>query len=399
MEFEPRVVPYRFHPPLPDGWRRALFSALSRVFHLRRKFAVNTIACEGAEKIKALLERGEGVMIAANHADHADPHVLLAVAARAGWSPRFLAAREGFESGRLASFALRSGGAFSIDRDGADLSALKTAIATVAEARHPLVIFPEGEIYHHQESLDPIHDGFASILLKASARMPEGRCARLVPAALVYRYPVEVEKTWNDRIGILEYHTRGRTFPGLDPVERLLALGEAELGKHEAYYLGEARTGDPLPERLAGLREAILGGVESRLEMPLPGKSAPERYRALRGHLRRRWLADPPPGETERAAMAAEFAHLHRAHQLYSYPGTYLLECPSRDRISETILKLEEDILDSPRYPVSRSVRVIFDDPVDASATLAAAAGQTKAAAAVLTGHLTATLNRLLAPT
>jgi 1-acyl-sn-glycerol-3-phosphate acyltransferase len=399
MEFEPRVVPYRFRPPHGDGWRRHLFTWLSRTFYLRRKFAVAAVTSAGAEQVGALLAHGDGVMLAGNHADHADPHVLLEVAARSGWKPRFMAAREGFESGRLASLALQCTGAFSIDRDGADLSALKTAIETVASRQHPLVIFPEGEIYHHQESLDPIHDGFAAILLKAATRMPDGKNAWLVPMALSYRYPPEIEKTWDDRIGILEYQVRGRTFPGRDPVERLLTLGESALENHEAHYLGAPHAGDPLPARLVRLREKILSDVEARLGLTFPGKSTPERFRSLRGHLRRRLLASPPPDASERESLSGEFIHLHRVHQLYSYPGTYLAENPTRERVSETILKLEEDILDSPRYPVRRTAHVVFDRPVAAASALADCAGHSKAAAAHLTRHLTESLTRLLSPT
>ena len=399
MEFDPSVVPYRFRPPFPDGWRRHLFTWLSRKFYLRRKFAVASVSSAGEDAVTARLADGDGVMLAGNHADHADPHVLLEVAARAGWKPRFMAAREGFESGKLASYALQATGAFSIDRDGADLSALKTAIETVASRQHPLVIFPEGEIYHHQESLDPIHDGFASILLKAAGKMPENKKAWLVPMALVYRYPPEIEKTWDDRIGVLEYQVRGRTFPGRDPVDRLLSLGEAALENHETAYLGAPHPGDPLPARLARLREKILSGVENRLELSFPGKSTPERFRSLRGHLRRKLLADPPPPPETREAMLGEFLHLHRVHQLYSYPGTYLAENPTRERVSETILKLEEDILDSPRYPVRRTAHVVFDAPVDAASALAAAGGQPKVAAAELTRHLTESLTRLLSQT
>lgn len=397
MEFDPRVVPYRFRPPFGDGWRRRFFTWLSGKFYLRCKFAIAGVSSMGAGKVAALVDSGDGVMLAGNHADHADPHVVLEVAAREGWSPRFMAAREGFESGRLASYALQCGGAFSIDRDGADISALKTAIETIASSCNPLVIFPEGEIYHHQESLDPIHDGFASILIKATTKMPAGRRAWLVPMATTYRYPPEIEKTWHDRIGILEYHTRGRTFPGLDVVGRLLALGESALENEEMRYLGEHHTGDPLPARLAHLRESILGQVEARLGLSFPGKSTPERFRLLRGHLRRKMLSDPPPPPPDREAMLADFVHLHRVHQLYSYPGTYLAENPTRERVSETILKLEEDILDSPRYPVGRTAHVVFDTPVDAASALAAAGGQPKAAAAALTKHLTDSLTRLLA--
>jgi 1-acyl-sn-glycerol-3-phosphate acyltransferase len=399
MEFDPRVVPYRFRPPFENGWRRHFFTWLSGRFYLRRKFAVGSVSCAGEEAVSALLANGHGVMLAGNHADHADPHVLLEVAARSGWTPRFMAAREGFESGKLASHALQSTGAFSIDRDGADLSALKMAIETIAARRHPLVIFPEGEIYHHQESLDPIHDGFASILLKAASKLPEGGKAWLVPMALAYRYPPEIEKTWNDRIGILEYHVRGRTFPDRDPVDRLLSLGESALESHEVCYLGSPQSGVPLPARLIELREKILTRVENRLGLSFPNKTTPERFRALRGHLRRKLLAAPPPAEPEREALHEEFIHLHRVHQLYSYPGTYLAENPTRERVSETILKLEEDILNSPRYPVRRMAHVVFDTPVDAASALAAVGGQPKVAAAELTRHLTETLTRLLSQT
>ncbi len=400
MEFHPRLVPYKFRPPLRSWWLTPLVALLSDAFYLKRKFAISEIVVDGVEHVTNAVRRGDAIMLAGNHADHADPYVLWKTARNHGWDPRFLAAREGFELSSHASIALQYAGAFSIDRDGPDLSALKTAIETLASCRHPLVIFPEGEIYHHQEELDPIHDGFASILLKGMARVPPGRSTLLFPFALHYRHPPEVEKTWNDRIGRLEFATRGQTFPRLPPVDRLLALGESELERHEARYLGRACPGDHLPERIAHLRNTILEQVETRLGVSHAAKPTPERFRALRGHIRRRLLAsDPAPDAATSAALKAEFHPLHHVHQLYSYPGTYLLAHPSRDRITETILKLEEDILDSPRYPVARTAVVRFAKPMDAAAMLAKHSGQAKPAAAELSQSLTTALNHLLSAT
>ena len=42
-----------------------------------------------------------------------------------------------------------------------------------------LVIFPEGEIYHHHRRLDPLNEGVASILLKVAGRMPAGKSAAI----------------------------------------------------------------------------------------------------------------------------------------------------------------------------------------------------------------------------
>ena len=44
----------------------------------------------------------------------------------------------------MARWVLPRVGVFSIDREGADLSAFKAAVNLLAEGKHPLVIFPEG---------------------------------------------------------------------------------------------------------------------------------------------------------------------------------------------------------------------------------------------------------------
>ena len=56
---------------------------------------------------------------------------------------------------------------------------------------------------------------------------------------------------------------------------------------------------------------------------------------------------------------------LYVSQQLYSYPGQYLISQPTLDRIAETILKLEEDVLQLGRYPTPRYAKVIFGEPID----------------------------------
>ena len=52
--------------------------------------------------------------------------------------------------------------------------------------------------------------------------------------------------------------------------------------------------------------------------------------------------------------------------QLYSYPGNYLEENPSVERIAETLDKLEEDALEAsyPTVHAEREVLVRFDLPI-----------------------------------
>jgi hypothetical protein len=53
--------------------------------------------------------------------------------------------------------------------------------------------------------------------------------------------------------------------------------------------------------------------------------------------------------------------------QLYSYPGDYVVENPTIERIAETLDKLEEDTMGA-TYPTvhgEREVLVRFDEPIE----------------------------------
>ena len=60
--------------------------------------------------------------------DHADPELMMTVGRRGGYAFHFMAAREGFEKSRINRFVMRRGGAFSVNREGGDVAAIKMAI-------------------------------------------------------------------------------------------------------------------------------------------------------------------------------------------------------------------------------------------------------------------------------
>jgi len=120
---------------------------------LRCQLNSRRISARGQEPLAHLARAGQPLLVAPNHADHADPGLLVTVGKRHGLAFHFMAAREAFERGWVNRFALQRSGAFSVDREGADLAAVRTAVNILREGRHPLVIFPEGEIYHHHEEL------------------------------------------------------------------------------------------------------------------------------------------------------------------------------------------------------------------------------------------------------
>ena len=390
-------LPYTFTPPKPRAWFRPLGLWANEVLMLRRKYKVPRIEDRGFERVKELSASGHAVLLAPNHADHSDPHVMTALVARHGMRSHFMAAREVFEISKAGSFALQSMGVFSVDRDGPDLSAIKTAITLLEGSSDPMVIYPEGEIYHHHERLDPLHEGVASILLKAATRLKDGREAWLVPVGIRFHHDPAVEKTFCDRLSRLEDRIGWTPKPAMPLDGRIVRLGTGLLGLKEMEYFGEAGRG-AIQERLATICERLLSEAESRQGRDAKSVTAPERVRAQRYRIRKRLLdAEKPPAAEERDLLLDDLDRIFTALQAHSYIGDYFLAEQTLDRRAETIMKLEEDLLGFPNYPTPRTARVAAGEPIPVSRMLAAGELPAKGGAGELTALLESRLGGLLA--
>ena len=388
-------LPYSFRPPKSRPWFRPAALWANRRFFLRRKYGLREIRSEGFGKVAELKLAGDAVLLAPNHADHSDPHVMMEMGGRHGLPLHFMAAREIFEESALTAWALQSMGVFPIDRDGPDLSAIKTAIGLL-ERSVPLVIYPEGEIYHHHERLDPLMEGVASILLKAASRMREDRQAWLVPVGIRFRHDPGVEATFVQRLSRLEDRIGWTPRPAMAVDERIIRLGAGVLALKETEFLGRAGSGE-LQERLPVLCGNLLAMVEERHGREPKASTPPERVRALRYRIRRKLLDDgKPPSPAERSALLDDLDAVFTALQAHSYIGDYLLSDPTLDRRAETIMKLEEDLFGFPCYPCPRDVRVIAGEPVAVSAMVRDGSLPAKGGAGVLTELLERRLGDLL---
>ncbi len=389
-------LPYSFRPPKMTGWLRPLGLAVNRVVHLGRKYRIHRIEETGFQKIRELSEAGHAVMLAPNHSDHSDPHVVMEVVARHGMRAVFMAAREVFETSPVGGWALQRMGSFSVDRDGPDLSAIKTAINLLTNGDDPLVIFPEGEIYHHHRRLDPLNEGVASILLKVSGRLSDGKQAFLVPVALRFSHHPAVAETFVDRLSRLEDRIGWTPKPRLALDERIHRLGTGVLALKETESLGRAGSGS-LQERLTSLCGDLLTAVEERYPLDAKAVTPPERVRALRFRIRRRLLdAENPASPDERERLLDDLDNVFTALQAHSYIGDYLIDDPTLDRRAEMILKLEEDLFGFPTYPVGRTARVTAGEPIPVSAMLADGSLPAKGGAGALTALLEKRMSAML---
>jgi hypothetical protein len=389
-------LPYHFYPPR----LHPLWIWLGRFYirhELRRVLRVESIDVAGLEQLTPLCAQESGVLIAVNHCDDADAGVMFEVSYRARRRFYFMAAYQLFTG--LNRIHLPRLGVFPVDREGADLRAFKTGVEVLAAGKHPLVVFPEGEVYHMADRLTPIREGAAALAVAAARKAADaGRNIGIVPVAIKYRYleghgvlPA-LERLMDE----LEARFTWRPRTGHDLVERIYFFAEGLLALKELEYCGQVQHG-PIPERIAALRTFLLDRIEDRRLNKRSCEAAPVRVKELRRACLDA-LAAPGVSSEEAAALRHDLDDLFVVVQLYSYPGDYVKECSTVERVAETLMKFEEDVfahrdMVSPHGP--RRALVRLGEPIDVAAALKAA-GKPRQATATLIGELQRRMQGLL---
>ncbi len=388
--------PYRFYPPRVSRFWGMAARPYNDLVLLRDQGKVRGLEVQGADHLTPLLDRGDGILLTPNHPDEADPAVLFATSHRVGRPFTYMAAYQLFRG--MARHLLPRIGAFPIDREGADLRAFKAGVEILVEGRFPLVIFPEGEVYHTCDRLTPIREGAVAVASTAAKRLAaRGRTAWIVPIALKYRFlddhdPMPALLETMDRL-----ESRFTWMPRTDRplVERIYRYGEGLLALKEIELLGAAGSG-PLKGRIVDLRDAILDRIEDKRAGKRRADPLPVRVKECR-KLCLDALAVVGVEPAEADGLRRDLNDLFVALQLFSYPGDYVLEAPTLERIAETLLKFEQDTLGaeaaSPRAPRRAILR--FGEPIDVGRRLAEL-GKPRLANPAITAELAGRMQRLL---
>ena len=152
-----------------------------------------------------------------------------------------------------------------------------------------------------------------------------------------------------------------------------LRRGNARLKEIE--YLDAPQPGT-LKERIARLKFHILEEMEDRRLGRRSDEPVPFRVKELRRACLKA-LAVPGISREERRTLRRDLNSLFVAIQLFSYPGDYVRENPTLERLAEIMTKFEQDALGvtnpaprGPRRPSSRWVsRSTFDPILDPAGT------------------------------
>ena len=313
------------------------------------------------EHLRGALAGGCGVLLTPNHCDHSDALVLCEASDQLGQPFHFMACYQVFTlTNRLMRHVLRWHGVFSVDREGTDLRAFRQAVEILRHGPSPLVIYPEGEIYHTNDRLTPFRAGAAAIAL--SAARDSTRSVVCVPCAMKFWYVADPTPALLALMDRLEQRLFWTARPELPLIQRIYRLAEGMLGLKEVEH-GGATSAGPLPGRIAALIEAILRRVQARANLA-PGGTVPERVKALRHQAVERLAVAATDADRLREVQALD--DLFSVVQLYSYPGDYVSRDPSVERVAETLDKFEEDVLQAAQPAVRgrRNVCVRFGEPL-----------------------------------
>jgi 1-acyl-sn-glycerol-3-phosphate acyltransferase len=344
--------PYRFIPPVYSRFWPALIRRFVLRAHLRKSYGVHSIETRGAERLKASVDAGHGIILAPNHSRLSDPLTFADLTRFIGRDMHAMASWHLFKQSRLNCFMLRRIGAFSVYREGVDRQAIDTAVDILVDGRRPLVLFAEGAISRHNDQLMPMMDGVSFIARTAAKRREKAGSAGGVvihPVAIRYFYRGNLEAAIMPVIEEIEGHFSW--FPQTDKpvIQRLRQIAQALLSLKEIEYFGWARTGD-FYERVDNLVEGVLSTLEKRWNVRKTGDSVVARVKNLRIAI--------VPGLVGKGASAAErlerrrqLASCYYVQQMSHYPRNYVRQSEKNipEHILETVERFEEDFTDRVR--------------------------------------------------
>ncbi len=334
-------------------------------------------------------------MITPNHAAHYDSAALYLAADEFNTALYYMTAWQVFGmASRVDQFLMQRMGCFSIDRESTDRKAYRQAVDVLQSSASPLVVFPEGDIYHVTDRVTPFREGAAAVAITAARK--SRRPVVTIPCGIKFWYLDDPIPSLHRLMTQLDERLVLRPQPGSPLVARIYRFAEALLSLKEIEFVGTSQSGE-LAHRIRQLADFILSNMESRLGVSKPAREIPDRVKELRrilikhkdelerqpdtrkksrrfgrGLIRKRLknAGDLPAQSGESLpntnSFAADMEDLFVVMQLYSYPGDYLAENPTVERLAETLDKFEEDVLDReiPSLHGRRRVEISFGSAI-----------------------------------
>lgn len=340
--------PYEFIPAHRGDWWPSFIQRFRLIdVYLRRAHGVVSYECRHFQRLRDSLRSGAGILLTPNHSRPADPIVM-------GWLAReipthlfAMASWHLFQQNRFTAWAIRKMGAFSVYREGVDRRALNTSIEILAEAKRPLIIFPEGATTRTNDRLQALLDG-VSFIARAGAKkrriVAKGGSVLVHPVAIKYLFRGDLAAALEPVLSTIEHRLSWHERSGRTLMDRITRVGMGLLALKEIEYFGRPQVGK-LQARLDGLVDRLLAPLEQEWLGQVQAGPVVPRVKSLRMKILPKMVQGQLTPQ-QRNQCWEQLADIYLSQQVASYPPDYLTERPSVDRLLETVERFEEDLTD-----------------------------------------------------
>lgn len=345
-----------FKPARPWGWLIALAALFNRVFIGRH----TTLDVRSAD-LALLRSLPSGCLIVPNHSHYYDGQVTFELTRRAGRQVVYMATREIFDTWwGLGGWFYQRLGVFSVNRGGSNRKAREFARAVLVNGTYDLLMFPEGEVYLLNDLIMPLKPGVARLALEAASELQHNGRDRpifIVPVAIKYRYSEDITETLEALTARLEARVWGESRAGpLYP--RIVAIGTAILAQEERSHGVTPSPAEGLFDRIRHLRQTLLEQLELKHIGQIREGFDFDRARKLMIRIQGSLLAAAGGigyggyhGYGGRAAatgvdsLTNDLEAARLCARSVAFQDDYLLENPTPERMAETLIKLEREVL------------------------------------------------------
>jgi len=385
LEF--KDLPYRFVPPKPNPFLISLTQwVMGKVALPSKRHLIEELEIRGQDTFRQSCGKDAHILLLPNHSTHSDPQVMSEVTRRLGIQPSFMAAYDVFARSRIQSWIMQRSGAFSVDREGSDRKSMKCATDVLIEGKHPLILFPEGNVYFCNDEVAPFAEGASYIALSAQKKLGESHPVYAVPVSMKFTYIEDIRDQLRSSLDELARRFETELDPEADFGLELLRISTTALQRflRQRGY-SSSKQASSVDEQIHNAAEQIINSLEEKIEIQSkPGSSLTDRIRRVRATIH--GIRIDPDREVDHPAAALWADEAILALRILGYQGGYMATKPTLDRVAETVARLREDV-HSLTFPPAGKRRCIVQlgTPIDLRERLGSFQSQARQTIAALT--------------
>ncbi|HCQ37758.1 MAG TPA: hypothetical protein DIV39_01270 [Verrucomicrobiales bacterium] len=385
LEF--KDLPYRFVPPKPNPFLISLTQwVMGKVALPSKRHLIEELEIRGQDTFRQSCGKDAHILLLPNHSTHSDPQVMSEVTRRLGIQPSFMAAYDVFARSRIQSWIMQRSGAFSVDREGSDRKSMKCATDVLIQGKHPLILFPEGNVYFCNDEVAPFAEGASYIALSAQKKLGESHPVYAVPVSMKFTYIEDIRDQLRSSLDELARRFETELDPEADFGLELLRISTTALQRflRQRGY-SSSKQASSVDEQIHNAAEQIINSLEEKIEIQSkPGSSLTDRIRRVRATIH--GIRIDPDREVDHPAAALWADEAILALRILGYQGGYMATKPTLDRVAETVARLREDV-HSLTFPPAGKRRCIVQlgTPIDLRERLGSFQSQARQTIAALT--------------